>query len=127
MGSLIRSWSEIRKHYARLNRPDMSELVETIEASPYAAGLYPWTSMWTLCLSQTYVDFPCPGPYLTIEPVATREIEFRYIDTYYLHKQWRRRVDNNDAFGRLERFFKELNWFTHYAEVTNSERREETQ
>ena len=124
MSQLIRSWSDVKGLYAN-KRPEMYALVEAIESSRYVGGLYPWVSHWMLCLSQTYVEHPCGGPYLTIEPISHEVLQFRYIDTYYKHKQWSRLTKSVEAFPRLERFFKELNWFTYY-EITPMLERKET-
>ncbi len=55
------SWKEIADFYRGmvehgLDMLPMLRLVEEIAASPYAHGLYPITSMFTLCLSQ-HPDF----------------------------------------------------------------------
>jgi hypothetical protein len=53
---------------------------------------------------------PYDGPYLRISPRFDGTIEFRYIDTHIEDKQWRRVVNENDAFARLERFMGQVHW-----------------
>jgi hypothetical protein len=119
---MIRKWGEIAKVYsdrsgkihAFPSTTSMSKLVIAIERSPYATGLFAWTSMNDLCISQTYVEYPYDGPYLRIAPKENDQIEFRYVDTKVEKKQWRRTVDGVEAFVRLESFLEQLNWFTRY-------------
>jgi hypothetical protein len=113
---MIRSWSEIRKRYATVAPSSvalkaMLDLVDRIESSPYATGLFAWTSMHDLCIAQTPVTYPYNGPYLRISPRQNGQIEFRYFDTTVVEKQWYRMVDGDDAFVRLESFIKQLHWF----------------
>src|ERR1700730_10502359 len=100
--SLVRSWSEIRRHYANLVTwvpafDSMLKLVSEIELSRYASGLFAWTSMHDLCIVQTPVTYPYHAPYLRISPCTNGQLEFRYIDTFIMDKQWHRTVDGNEG------------------------------
>ena len=113
---MIRSWQEIRNHYASLAGAGdsigaMLKLVDEIESSPYNVGLFAWTSMHDLYIVQTPVEYPYNGPYLRISPIKNGELEFRYIDTTIEEQQWHRVVDGTNGFDRLERFIKQLHWF----------------
>jgi hypothetical protein len=113
----LSSWSDIRKHYARYTESlpelrSMVQLIERIEASPYANGVWAWTSMFDLCVAQMPVANPLSvGPYLRISPLHDGNIDFRYMDTAIKDRQWHRVVPAAEAFSRLERFFDQLNWF----------------
>jgi hypothetical protein len=89
----------------------MLRLVEQIEASRYARGIYAVTSMHDLCITQQPSGGYLDGPYLRISPLFDGSIEFRYFDTHVRQRQWHRIVKENDAFARLERFFDQLHWF----------------
>jgi hypothetical protein len=52
------SWQKVTSFYRDITEKNpffrpMMELAEQIAASKYACGLHPWTSMHTLCISQT--------------------------------------------------------------------------
>src|SRR5215471_231930 len=52
------SWQKVMKFYRDITEKNtffrpMLDLAEQIAASKYARGLFPWTSMQTLCISQT--------------------------------------------------------------------------
>jgi len=113
---MIVPWQRVREHYAATAHCSaalkaMLHLVDEITASPYADGLFAWTSMHDLCIAQTRVTYPYDGPYLRISPQANGQIEFRYLDTPRVDKQWHRTVAGDDAFRRLERFVNQLHWF----------------
>lgn len=119
---MTRSWLNIREYYDDLceKGPEkdqslpiraMLTLVEAIENSQYAFGLYAWTSMFDLCIVQAEVSYPYDGPYLRVSPLPEGKIEFRFVDSYYKEKQWRRVVEAKDAFQRLEIFLDQLHWF----------------
>lgn len=113
---MIRSWEEIRNHYAKLVEAGnsfgaMLKLIDEIESSPYRFGLFAWTSMHELHIVQSPVEYPYNGPYLRIVPVGEDELDFRYIDTAIEEKQWHRVVNGAEGFARLERFLKQLRWF----------------
>jgi len=110
-------WERIRQNYAAITHlgaawKAMLNLVDEINASRYAEGLFAWTSMHDLCIVQTPVTYPYHGPYLRTSPQANGQIEFRYLDTLAADKQWHRTVAGDDAFRRLELFLNQLHWFT---------------
>jgi hypothetical protein len=120
---MTQPWEAIRLFYARLVSDGqlveagmpvdrMLELVQAIEASSYALGIYGWHSMHDLCIVQSPVSYPYHGPYLRISPLIGGRLEFRYIDTLERDRQWHRTVEGNDGFARLERFIDQLHWFT---------------
>jgi hypothetical protein len=112
-----RSWGEIKRSYedcadSSSELRGMLQLVEDIEASPYAQGIWGWTSIYDLCVAQMPITDPLgAGPYLRISPGRDGNIEFRYLDTAIKNRQWHRVVPAAEAFQRLERLFHQLNWF----------------
>ena len=110
---MIRPWSEIRSYYEQLGAPlqGMLRLVEQIEGSRYANGIYGETSVCDLRITQLPQSAYRDGPYLRISPQADGMLEFRYIDTYVRNGQWFRRIKQDEGFSRLERFFDQLRWF----------------
>ena|SRR5215813_13025908 len=113
---MIVPWERIRQHYAAIAHcgaawKAMLNLVDQITTSRYADGLFAWTSMNDLCIVQARVTYPYDGPYLRISPQADGQIEFRYLDTLAVDKQWHRTVAGNEAFRRLELFVNQLHWF----------------
>ena len=120
---MTRPWKSIRKRYADITAAQheadsvlyfkaMLNLVTAIEQSRYATGLHGWTSMHDLYIDQTPVNYPYDGPRLKISPLHEGKLEFRYIDTPLEAKQWHRVVDQSEGFARLEKFLKQLHWFT---------------
>jgi hypothetical protein len=113
----LRSWSNIKIHYTRYaeSLPElrsMTKLIEQIEASRYANGVWAWTSIYDLCVAQMPITNPLNvGPYLRISPLRDGNFDFRYMDTAVKDRQWHRVVPAAEAFSRLERFFDQLNWF----------------
>jgi hypothetical protein len=118
---MAKSWSEIKRHYehwaASPEFGGMIQLVEDIETSPYAQGIWAWTSMLDLCVAQMPVTDPLRMGYLRISPLHDGNIEFRYLDTAIEDRQWHRVVPAPEAFARLERFFHQLNWFGRTSEA----------
>ncbi|MCV2366475.1 hypothetical protein LNV23_23880, partial [Paucibacter sp. DJ1R-11] len=107
-------WSAIVAHYAEYDGPSMQAmhaLAERIASGPLATGLYAWTSMFDLCITQTEAVYPYTGPYLKVSPLADGQIEFRYLDTMEQGKQWHRVVEPEAAIARLLEFLKNLHWF----------------
>lgn len=89
-------WNEIAIFYRDLIERGMQirgmlDLVEQIATSRYAT--------WQ-------------GPYLRISPRFDGTIEFRYIDTQIVSRQWHRVVKEGEAFARLIGFFDQLHWFS---------------
>jgi len=122
---MVRSWEEIRETYqgfveSGLELKPMLKLVESIQKSPYADGLYAWTSMHDLCIVQSPVTYPYDGPYLRISPQFNGKVEFRYIDTHVESKQWHRTESEDELFPRLEGFINQLHWFVKERTVNDS-------
>jgi len=98
---MTRPWADIEAGYRGSGDiAAMLRLVEQVRASPYEPVLNAWTSMHDLCIVQVPCTYPYNGPYL----------EFRSIDTHIEDKQWRRAVDQDHAFARLERFMEQVHW-----------------
>jgi hypothetical protein len=115
---MVRSWSELKRQYedyvvSLSELRGMIQLIEDIEASPYARGIWAWTSMHDLCVAQMPITDPLrAAPYLRISPLRDGNIDFRYVDTAIKDRQWHRVVPVGVAFSRLERFFHQLHWFS---------------
>jgi hypothetical protein len=89
----------------------MAVLTRFIGDSHLANGLFAWTSMWDLCITQTPVTYPYDGPYLKVSPMFNGFIEFRFIDTPATGKQWFRRAASNEAIPCFLKFLDQLRWF----------------
>lgn len=75
----------------------MLALIDYISSSGLSAGLYAWTSMFDLCITQVPATYPYDGPFLKVSPLPdTNKVEFRYIDTRVKQQQctelWRQRT-----------------------------------
>ena len=117
---MIKPWKDIAVFYRGLADGGMPvhgmlRLVEQIEASCYAAGIFGETSMHDLCVTQTARGGFPERPYLRISPRLDGTMEFRYVDTHVHSKQWHRVVNDDDAFARLVGFFDQLHWFAQSA------------
>ena len=109
---MIRPWPDISTHFATLRQFGMLRLVREIEGSRYIDGIYGWTSVVNLAISQySQVTYPDVGPHLLVSPVGHGKLEFRLVDTDIRLWQWTRVVDEQDGFKRLERFFLDMHWF----------------
>jgi hypothetical protein len=109
-------WLEIVSRYEEHNGDDtaihaMLTLSKYIANGSLASGLYGWTSMFDLCITQTKVNYPYNGPYLRISPLQHGRVEFRYIDTRMLEQQWLRTVTAVDSVPRLLSFLDQLRWY----------------
>jgi hypothetical protein len=116
--TMTRPWHEIVRHYSALKDPKASvralaDLASRIADSPYRDGLFAWTSMLNLYITQTEVTYPYFGPFLCISPVADDRLEFRFVDTPDPTDQWHREVSAEQAYDRLETFLhRDLKWFS---------------
>ncbi|WDI30760.1 hypothetical protein PUV54_12435 [Hyphococcus flavus] len=92
----------------------LAALCRYIDASIMKDSLYGHTSMLTLSISQTAVEYPPPPttPWLRIEPLEDGDIEFCYEDTKKKERQWRRVVQPKDTIARFQRFVDQLGWST---------------
>jgi len=116
MGTMTRPWPGIAAHYARFSAARRSflalaSLAQWISSGPLSKGLFAWTSVNTLCITQTEVTYPYDGPRLTLSPISENEIELRYVDTPDQNKQWHRTVDAAEVAPRILKFLDELRWF----------------
>jgi len=89
----------------------MLVLSKFIAKGPLADGLYAWTSMFDLCITQTEVKYPYNGPFLKVSPLPEGRVEFRYFDTLDKERQWHRTVQATDTVPRLLSFLGQLRWF----------------
>src|SRR5262245_43745810 len=92
---MTRPWGDIVAHYEKGQATDASmrgvyDLARRIEGSALATGLFGWTSMYLLCITQMEVFYPYDGPYLSVAPLYNGQIRFRYVDTPDEKKQWER-------------------------------------
>lgn len=74
--------------------------------------LFGWTAICTLCVVQQKVTHPYNGPMLQITPRPDGQIEFRYIDTPIIIKQWCRICSPDQVPQTLNNIIKPLNWST---------------
>jgi hypothetical protein len=114
--AMIPLWLEVKEFYREAAGREprlaaMVRLVDDILASRYASGLFPWTSMYVLCVTQGAAIKPYDGPFLRIAPHLDGPIEFRYLDTSIADRQRHRLIKEGDAFARLELFIDRLHWF----------------
>jgi hypothetical protein len=114
---MIRPWSSILAYYSEHTGQSsairaMALICQRVCDSPLALGLYAWTSMFDLCITQRDVNYPYNGPYLKISPLTDGRIEFRYLDTNIVSDQWHRIVIASEAVSQLMRFLEQMKWFT---------------
>jgi len=116
------SWQKVTMFYRDITgrnpffRP-MMELAEQIAASKYASGLYPWTSMHTLCISQTpEADSDKEVLRISLDP-RDRALVFDFQETGSTlpkYEHWIRRCSPDEGFSRFERFVQLKKWFVDY-------------
>lgn len=116
-GHMHRPWPEILVYYQNLedmipSGSGMLAICERIALSDLARGIYGWTSMHELCITQTPVTYPNTGAYLRISPLRDGRIEFRYFDTMVPQGQWHRVELQTNATARLLSFFAQMGWFS---------------
>ncbi|MDP4177135.1 MAG: hypothetical protein Q8900_02185 [Bacillota bacterium] len=119
---MIKSWDNICNFYEQFQDKNnvfknMFNLVTSIKNSKYSNYIYGWTSMYELYIVQTKVEYPYDGPRLLISPLENNKLEFRYIDTYCINRQWKRIFNADEGFLKLESFFFSIHWF--YPNFTN--------
>ena len=90
----------------------LRELTRKIERCHLAQSLFGWTSMFDLCITQTAVVYPYDGPYLKISPLEGGQVEFRYLDTGDMRKQWSRTEVSERVEQRFLKFLEQLHWVT---------------
>ena len=112
------TWDDVRDRYQSVSDTEswvsaMLELVDHISSSPVGKGLYPWTSMFDLIITQTPTapfGGSYPMPLLKISPKGNGKIEFRYADTGDEDRQWIREVHQEQATSRFDGFIDQLGW-----------------
>lgn len=115
--NMIRPWEDIQAYFAELVKiglpcHSLLKLIEEIRQSQYSEGLFAWTSMHNLCISQApVVIYPHDSPYLRVSSLENDRLEFRYLDTAIEQRQWHRVVEGADGFARLKSFLTQLHWF----------------
>lgn len=113
---MTKPWPQIVALYKEYTGEDVSmaallALSEYIADGPLSQGLFAWTSMFDLCITQTEVSYPYNGPYLRVSPMRVGLVEFRYIDTMQTDKQWHREVPGHEVTSQLSKFLAQIHWF----------------
>jgi hypothetical protein len=116
------SWQKVTKFYRDITEKNpifrpMMELAEQIAASKYASGLYPWTSMHTLCISQTpEADTDKEVLRISLDPRdGVLVYDFQETgSTLPKYQHWIRRCSTGEGFSRFERFVQLKKWFVDY-------------
>ena len=113
------SWQKVTMFYRDITgrnpffRP-MMELAEQIAASKYASRLHPWTSMHTLCISQTpEADLNKEVFRISLDP-RDGALVFDFQETGSTlpkYQHWIRRCSPDEGFSRFERFVQLKKWF----------------
>ena len=109
---IVRFYRELEeKHGLRLD--GMLQLVQSIAASRYAAGLHAATSMHSLMVSQSPV-FEHLREMLLVEPKDDRLV-FTYFEHPYALPRWTTSCAPEDGFSTLEHFVLDLKkWWVEY-------------
>ena len=120
------SWQKVTKFYRDITEENpffrpMAELAEQIAASKYASGLYPWTSMHTLCISQTpEADSDKEVLRISLDPRGGVLVyDFQETgSTLPKYEHWIRRCSPDEGFSRFERFIRLKKWFVDYRSLS---------
>lgn len=112
---MTKDWPSIVARYTDAPSSDaaingIAVLARHIQETELSNGLFGWTSMFDLCITQTAVAYPYDGPYLRIRPLSDGMVEFRYIDTHIEEHQWNRTVAASETVARLHGFLSQLRW-----------------
>ena len=113
---MTKDWPSIVARYAEAHTADVAingvaTLARHIQETELSSGLFGWTSMFDLCITQTAVSYPYDGPYLRVKPLLNGMVEFRYLDTLVQDQQWQRTVAASETVARLRGFLAQLHWF----------------
>jgi hypothetical protein len=122
-----RPWREIAEFYRSLADKNsffepMARLNHQIAASNYASGLYAWTSMHTLCITQT------PEPDLDKEVLRIHRdvrdgnlvLDFQETGSRLpKYQHWIRRFSPDEGFSRFELFLGLKKWFVEYKSASS--------
>jgi hypothetical protein len=120
------SWQKVTEFYRDITEKNsffrpMMELADQIAASKYASGLYPWTSMHTLCLSQTpEADTDKEVLRISLDP-RDRVLVYDFQETGSTlpkYQHWMRRCSTDEGFSRFERFVQLKKWFVDYGPLS---------
>lgn len=90
----------------------VSDLCDHIASGPLSNALFAWTSMFDLHIVQTPVEYPYEGPRLLVSPRLDGQVEFRYVDTPAVDRQWVRSEKPEMVVARLHEFLRQLRWVT---------------
>ena len=118
MRFLSQNLNDVRDRYQTVSEREpwaiaMLTLVDHVQKSPLGNGLYPWTSMFDLIVSQTpYApeDGSYPFPHLRITPKNSKLFEFRYVDTFDKNRQWAREIGPEALTLQFDKFVDQLGW-----------------
>ena len=109
-------WASIVERYRELAAAiedeafaGMHTLVRQLASSPYAAGLYPYTSMHALVVAQTSEVLEGQER-LRVEPRGTR-IWFEYPGGRAAQPDWSTSCEPGEAFATVGRFLDRVGWF----------------
>jgi hypothetical protein len=117
-----KSWPKIVEFYRGLTEQNpffgpMRELAEEIAVSKYASGLFPWTSMYTLCISQT----PEADSDKEVLRISRDSLDGALVYDFQetasrlpKYQHWIRRCPPEEGFSRFERFVQLKKWFVEY-------------
>ncbi len=115
-------WSKVTKFYRDIAEKNpffrpLADLAEQIETSKYATGLHPWTSMHTLCISQTAeADSDKEVLRISLDPRdGVLVFDFQETgSTLSKYEHWVRRCSPDEGFHRFERFMQLKKWFVDF-------------
>jgi hypothetical protein len=113
-----RSWPEIVRFYRELvadsgwNLGPMLALVEFIASSPYAAALFPATSLARLCVARTRtIRWGHEMPTVEYDPIGECFV-FKYFEASPNPQPWVTSCPRAEGQSRFERLLKKrLRWF----------------
>ena len=120
-------WQKIAEFYRSIAEKNdffqpMARLAKQIELSKYANGLYGWTSMHTLCISQI-LEADSDKEVLRISrDVQSGALVFDFQETGSTlpkYQHWTRRCSPDEGFSRLESFLRLKKWFVEYGPTLN--------
>jgi hypothetical protein len=87
----------------------MAQLARYIADGPLNDTVRGYTSMHDLCICQSGWP-PEFVPILKLSPLRSGLIEFRYIDTMIVERQWHRTEPPERAIARFDHFVAQLHW-----------------
>ena len=111
--SMAKPWPELIVRYDGLETDSLraiGSLCRHINANPLGHSIYGWTSLHDLCISQTDMPYPPSGPFLNVSAIGPEEVEFRYLDTGPVERQWHWTVRPEETIARFSRFIEQLRW-----------------